>query len=357
MCRWCFIGKFIFIFKKRKLPKQVKKVLFLKVGAIGDVLMTTPLLHAISKAGYNIDYCVGNFAAEALKGNKDIGNLIVFDTSFAFRKKLIPLLKLAVKIRKRKYDLIFVLDKSWLMAVFAFLCGKFRIGFDRFGEGFANNLNVKYQEVKHEIKYYLELAKFLNIKSADTNIRIALSKKDADYAKTFFKKNNLTGKKVVGIIPGGAKNIGAGDEPVRRWPVDRFIELSRKLIQKEYYVILLGGPDDFELNEHVRKAVNRKIFNAAVGTIKQAAALMRKCRYIVCNDSGPMHLASAVNKHIISIFGPTNPARKAPLHKESKAIWKDQDIYEKDYELFGRAPKRKDFMKKIEAGDVLKYIK
>jgi heptosyltransferase-2 len=79
---------------------------------------------------------------------------------------------------------------------------------------------------------------------------------------------------------------------------------------------------------------------------------MKKCALIITNDAGPMHIASAVNDKIISIFGPTNPVRKAPLNEGSVSIWKDQDIYEEDYELYGKLPKKKKWMTKITAKDV-----
>ncbi|MBW3012119.1 glycosyltransferase family 9 protein [Candidatus Woesearchaeota archaeon] len=352
----CSLGSVFYLLKKGKLPNNIKRVLIFKIGAIGDVLMSTPLVKALDKAGYKVDYCVGNWSKISLESNKRLGKLITFDDKMIFGRKYIQLLKFAKGIRKENYDLIFVLDKSWQTAVLASLFGSFRIGFDRHGEGFANNLNVEYGPVKHDSEYYAELAKFLGMDVNDITIEFFIPKKDKDYAARFFKKNKIG--KAVGLVPGGAKNIGVGDEPVRRWPVEKFIELAKRLVKKNYSVILIGGPGDFELNDSIIKTIgSKKIFNVAGPKIGQSAAFMEKCKWIVCNDSGPMHLASGVNKHIIALFGPTNPARKGPVHKESHSIWKDQSIYEEEYETYGRLPKRKDFMKKIKVEDVLRYIK
>jgi len=71
-----------------------------------------------------------------------------------------------------------------------------------------------------------------------------------------------------------------------------------------------------------------------------------------------MHLASAVNKNIISLFGPTHPKRKAPLHKESIAIWKDEDIYDDRYEIYGDKSNLKDsYMSRINIKDILEELK
>jgi ADP-heptose:LPS heptosyltransferase len=71
-----------------------------------------------------------------------------------------------------------------------------------------------------------------------------------------------------------------------------------------------------------------------------------------------MHIASAVNPNIISLFGPTNPARKAPLNKGAVALWKDQDIYEPEYEFRGTLPaKDKLWFSEITPEIVVKEIK
>ena len=70
-----------------------------------------------------------------------------------------------------------------------------------------------------------------------------------------------------------------------------------------------------------------------------------------------MHIASAVNKKVLSIFGPTNPLRKAPLHKESKYLWNDQNIYNEKADIYGLnfiTPKT--FMERIRVEDVLKAV-
>lgn len=317
--------------------------------------MTTPLIRGLAKNNIKVDYCVGNYSKGGIAGNKYLNQIISFkdEEIYGKNKKLSEIIKLIKQIRKENYDIIFVLDKSWIAGVFVSFCGKFRIGFDRYGEGFANNLNVKYGPVKHEREYYAELAKFLGIKIKNLDIDLFLKKEDKEFANDLFKKHNL--HNAIGIIPGGAKNPAVGVDDVRRWPLKNFAELVKKIKQP---IILIGGPDDKEIAQYVIKESGKKDIINVVGkcTIPQSAAIMQKCSKLVCNDSGPMHMASALNKHVISIFGASNPARKAPIAKESVAIWKDQDIYEEDYEVYGIQPKNKQFMKRIKVEDVLKYL-
>ncbi len=355
----CFLGNLYFkLARRRNVLGDVKKIAVIKTGAIGDVLMTTPFLRVLRKRfpKARIVYYVGSWAKDVLVGNRNLDKVIEFDQSMFFRKKIFSVLKLAKEIRKEKYDLCFSLDKHYLLNIFAYLCKiPLRVGFDRYGEGFANTLNVRYGPVKHEIDYYLELAYKVGAKITENrNLEMFLSKKDTLFADEFFRKNKI--KNAVAVAPGGAKNPGEPVHFVRRWPQEKFLELVEKIKSQ---VILLGGPGDIEVAEFILKNLKKNNVYSLVGktSLKEAAAVMKKCRCVVCCDSGLMHIASVVNKRIISIFGPTNPARKAPLHKESVAIWKDQDIYEEDYEIYGtmRMSKKK-FFSKVSVNDILRFI-
>jgi lipopolysaccharide heptosyltransferase II len=249
-------------------------------------------------------------------------------------------MKLIFKIRKERYDVIFVLDKHWIFNLVSFLFRiKKRIGFDRFGEGKFLTYKVPYFGRRHEIFYYLDLLNGLRVKPnyKDWDMEIFLSKKDLEFVERFWNENNLNDKIVVGVCPGGAKNVGVGDDDLRRWDTKKYIELIKKLKEKGFEVLLIGGNTDKEIEEQIFKKIK---CISAIGktTLKESTALLKKCDVVVCNDSGPMHLAASVNKKVISIFGPTHPCEKAPLHKESRYIWKQMGC-NPCYDLWGRFPK------------------
>ncbi|MEK6887003.1 MAG: glycosyltransferase family 9 protein [Nanoarchaeota archaeon] len=338
------------------------KILLFKVGALGDVLMTTPLVRQLRKAfpKSEIVYYVGKYAADVINGNKNLDRIEVFDQNIFYKKNPLKALSLRNKIKREKFDLAFVLDKHWSFGLFAKLCGiPLRLGFNRNGEGKYHTHSMIYQQVRHEVHYYLSLLELLSIKpnNEDINLELPLVKKDLTFANSFFKKNKLTGK-VIGIVPGGGKNPGE-KEPIRRLAPEKVIELLKRL-SKTNKILLIGGPEDVELCDGIIKFLKSGNIISAAGksSRKQSAALMKKCSVIVCGDSGPMHIASAVNDKIVSLFGPTNPKRKAPLHESSIAIWHDQEIYEESYELYGKLPDiNKKWMTKITVREVEEAIK
>ena len=270
-------------------------------------------------------------------------------------------MKLIFKIRKESYDVIFVLDKHWIFNLVSFLFRiKKRIGFDRFGEGKFLTYKVPYFGRRHEIFYYLDLLNGLGVEPnyEDWEMKIFLSKNDLEFVERFWDENNLNDKMVVGVCPGGAKNVGVGDDDLRTWDTKKYMELIKKLKEKGFEVLLIGGNTDKEIEEQIFKKIK---CISAIGktTLKESTALLKKCDVVVCNDSGPMHLASSVNKKVISIFGPTHPCEKAPLHKNSRYIWKQMGC-NPCYDLWGRFPKpcphRKKCMDSIEVEEVINNV-
>jgi len=341
----------------------MKKILFLRLGGIGDVLMTTPLIRQIRQKfpDAKIDYIVGKQSSCALKGNKNIDEIIEIDEKIFLSKNFFKWLGLIKKIRKRNYDVVFVLMKHWIFNLTAFLFKiKRRVGFNRFNlEGIFLTHKVPYNSFNHEIIYYLDLAKMIGLKVnySDVSMDLFSGKSDEKFAERIFKRYKLVNKKVIGMAPAGCYNLQAGYDVARQWPIEKYSELAEKITGKDIFIILFGGKNDSYAGLDFDRLGNKKIINL-IGktTIQEAASLIRKCDYFICNDTGLMHISACVNKRTISLFGPTHPLKKAPLWKESKVIWKDSDIYDFNADLVGKYPNRI-FMRKINVDDVLREIR
>ena len=107
----------------------------------------------------------------------------------------------------------------------------------------------------------------------------------------------------------------------RQWSLKSYVQLVRDLRKRKRAVLLIGSDSD--------GAVIEKIDGESEGCLKavglslgRAAALMAACRVVVCHDSGAMHIAAAVGTPVVTIFGPTDPRRKAPRNKGSRTLWK-----------------------------------
>ncbi len=355
--------------KNTGLKKIPKKILVFKPGAIGDILWTTPFLRQLRKRfpKSEIVYCVGKWSKDVLEGNPNIDRMIIIDDSRLMRKSIIYSLKLIRELRKERFDAVFTFEKHYLSNLFIWATRiPMRIGFDRFGEGFPLNLAVPYGNDKHEIEYDLDLLTALDGKILEGKDKYVKSfgkdyfqtevfprKDEIKKIDSLFRRNRIKGK-IVGLAPGGGKNTGQ-ETMFRRWPIKKYAELARRLLDKGHTVLIFGGATDIDLAKSFDKRCVDLI--GMLGS-RESVVAMGKCDYFICNDSGPMNMAAASDGkvRIISLFGPTRPDRKAPIASRHISIWKDKDIYYPEYDLFGRVIRTEKFMERISVDDVLKRI-
>ncbi|MEM4259832.1 MAG: lipopolysaccharide heptosyltransferase II [Candidatus Woesearchaeota archaeon] len=335
------------------------RILLFKIGAIGDTLMTTPLVRQLRKnyPKAKIDYLIGNIASQVLEENPNINKIVKFDENIFFKKKILQWRDLIKKIKQNNYDVVFVLDKHWIFNLTAKLFGiKERIGFDRMGkEGIFLTKKVHYESEKHEIFYYLDLLYLFckNVNYSDTKIDIFIEKNDEKFAQKYFHNNFKTGK-VICIALGGGVNVGQISIS-KRWSEEKYSELVTSLLSNNYEVLLIGGSLDRQLVERIRKKSKAKAIISK--NISKAAALLKMAYAVVCNDGGLMHISASVNERVISIFGPTDPKRFAPLGKKCKYLWKpgkccpSNDIYGKFHQC------KENCIEKIKVKDVIDVIK
>jgi lipopolysaccharide heptosyltransferase II len=277
------------------------KILLWKIGALGDVIMTTPLIRALRKAypKAQIDYLIGASCKIAIEHNPHLTSIKTFDGNILYKKQFWKIPSLICQMRG--YDMIFVLDKHWTFNRIAQLSGiPQRVGFDRNGEGKGLTHTVPFDGSLHEIDAYLALAKAISVKPTGKETELTIRKEDEATAVKL-----LHGiKNFVCLCPGGGRNQGR-TSPEKLWPIEKYYALAKQLPQ----VVVLTIPSEESSVSLLKETGARIISTTSIGT---TAAIMKKARCVVCNDSGPLHIASTATKKIVALFGPTDPKRFAP---------------------------------------------
>ncbi|AVD65288.1 ADP-heptose--LPS heptosyltransferase RfaF [Serratia sp. CY49633] len=142
---------------------------------------------------------------------------------------------------------------------------------------------------------------------------------DEEIADTTAAFNLTDSRPIVGFCP------GAEFGPAKRWPHYHYAALAQRLIENGYQIALFGSAKDHEAGEQIRAALQEDArdfcLNLAGKTqLEQAVILIAACRAVVSNDSGLMHVAAALNKPLIALYGPSSPDFTPPLSDKARVI-------------------------------------
>jgi len=136
--------------------------------------------------------------------------------------------------------------------------------------------------------------------------KLYLTESDQEYAKNFLKRNNLDPRNLIGV------NIGASPRwPSKVWHSDNLKEFIVKASEREYKVILFGGPNEVKYHEEISEELNRRgveIYrNDPFNSDREFVALVDLCNHVVSGDSFALHIALALQKPTSGLFFCTSP--------------------------------------------------
>lgn len=282
----------------------IKKILIIKPRGIGDLILSTIVLKNLKTEfpDCEIHYLTESFAAPILKHNPLITKI------FEFKKSLFENLKLIHQLRKERYDIIFDFYSNPRTAQFTFLTkAKIKVGYDKRGRRYAYHLKVKLTDPNlHSALAHLEFLKLLKIKTEYKELVYQITDEEKKFAEDYFQKNKIS-ENCIGIIPGGGWSS-------KRCEPEKFAEICNLIHQKydSQFLILYGDEDETDART-IHKLTSAFSHLAPKTTIREMVALISKCKLVVANDSGPMHLSAAIGIPTIGIFGPTNPYAHGPF--------------------------------------------
>lgn len=315
------------------------KILIINPFGIGDVLFTTPVVRALKEKFPNsfIGYICNRSSAAVLVNNPDIDELFFYsrgDFKKIRRKSvwkyLIAFTKAIFKIRKLRFDIAVDLSMVMQYSLMLWLVGvPKRYGFDYMNRGrfLTDKIPVKGFANKHVVDYYFDLLKNMGIDNSKRSLKFYLSSDDKKWADDFLKAHNTSDNDLlVGIAPFGGLSWGS-DAKNKQWPIDSFCSIARQIIEQyKVKVVLFGTEKDQAKAGAFDEFKGSDMFMNAVGktTLGQLAAMIGKCKLFICNDSGPLHIACALDVKTVSIFGPVDenvygPVGESRLHSIAHA--------------------------------------
>ncbi len=300
-------GKF-FLHHRRTaetVMKPPESILLIQLRRIGDVLLCTPALRALRRSfprSY-IAFLTEKESADILALNPYLDELFVLEreryrSPFYFLKNI-------WQIRRRRFDLVIDFLGTFRSAYISFFSSaKQKVGYDLRLRKHLYDVTIKNDgKRKYAAEHKLDALRALGLEDFDLKLDFFIPDHSDSFAERFFKENGLDQNKlIISISPTSRRHF-------RRWSLDKFAYLADWLIsQFKAQIILVWGPGERETVEEIKRQMRqRPTICWETSNLFQLGAILRRCDLHLGNDNGTKHIAVAMGKPTITIYGPQDP--------------------------------------------------
>lgn len=286
-----------------------KRICLVLQSGIGDVVHGLPLVNALKRAAADrhITWVIERMPSPLLQSHPAVDDVILFDR----KRGLKEIRALRQVLWPRSFDLVIncgIYFKSAIPTLMARAPHKAGFGKDRANDlvWLTANHRLPPRGPSHRQDMYLEFLDFLGIEGYELEWRLTVTAEEREAASSFFAE--FEGERVVGIVTTTAMDG-------KNWPVERFAELATALARDlGYRVVLLGGPGDRE-QARAREVGDRSEARTvwALGPdLRRLVYLVAGCELLIAPDTGPLHIARALETPVIGLYGHTDPKRAGP---------------------------------------------
>jgi lipopolysaccharide heptosyltransferase I len=292
------------------------KILILKPSSLGDVVHALPVLRLLKQhlPDSELSWWIESRLAPLLEGDPDLAGLIRFERKRWARPTGWPdMLRSIRRVRQLRFDWVIDLQGLARSAVFGWLAnGGWYVGLDNPGEGRREGARAFYDVTPprcapgtHAVDRYRAVLPLLGVPVHD---RFPWLPERPQVAASLRAEWRTAEARWIVLLPGARWET-------KRWPAEYFAELVARLSMAlpDAKFVLLGSHGDAPLTARIAQRDPQRVLDLAGRTsLPQMVEWVRLSRLVVTNDTGPMHVAAALGKPVVALFGPTNPASTGP---------------------------------------------
>ena len=332
------------------LPSEPRIGIIL-LSAVGDVVHALPVINALKRARprAHITWLLQDAGAALLQGHPAVDEILLF------RRKagLAGFVQMAAQLRERPFDVVLDLQCYLKATVLTALCrAPVKIGLDparaREFNWLVNNHHLLQRPVNHVQEHFLEFLDYLKIPREPMEWNLGPWSNERPWQAEFFR-----------AIPGPRVALVAGtSNPKKDWLPERWAELNDRLhCDFGLTTVLVGAQTTREvaLGQKMAAECRHPPVNALGSGLRRLVAILDGCDLVISPDTGPLHLAGALGKPVIGLYGYNSPARVGPWRQDPRLLVDAfHDPGESPQMTFTHRPKR---MEKILVADVLDRVK
>jgi heptosyltransferase I len=294
-----------------------QRFLLVRLGSLGDVIHVMPAAAALRDTfpSARMDWIVARRWSRLLEGNRDLSEVIAMDGRSAGN-----FVAAARKLRAARYDCAIDFQALYKSAFLAYASGApKRIGFESSyaREGLAARLYTDRLNPRgaHKVEHNLTLAEYAGARRAGGAARFSLAVTAEDEERVDREARAHDFRDFFVLNPGGGWRS-------KCWPAERYGELHRVLAERYgWRGVVSYGPGEEDLARQVVDAAKSGVVPIALSLeLGPLMALMRRAKFVVSADTGPLHLASALGTPAVGLYGPTDPARNGPFASEDVTV-------------------------------------
>jgi heptosyltransferase-1 len=324
---------------------EPSRILIIKPSAIGDVVHALPVLNLVKKKwpGAKVSWLVTPACAGLLEAHPLLDEVILFERKRMGKMWRSPRLAMEMRrftrsLRERGFDLVIDLQGLFRSGWLAKKTGaKMRVGFGNARElawmFYTHRVPIETME-QHAISRYLKLAKFIGCGDSPVEFPFATGEEDRRYVEGLLSNErenehrtssieHRTSNVGLSILQGGEERrryavlLPGTNWETKRWPVEKFAGLVGPLRERfGLECVLAGGADAAAMAKDMPGVIDV----TGKTSLKQLTALLERAELVVANDSGPMHIAAALGRPLVTPFGPTNPVRTGPFGRMESVV-------------------------------------
>ncbi|MDD5543406.1 MAG: lipopolysaccharide heptosyltransferase II [Acidobacteriia bacterium] len=312
------------------MTPQFSKVLIRGVSWIGDSVLSVPALRELRRLfpKAHLTLMVKPWVSDLFVHNDFLDELLIERTTDL--GQLQSLTRQAGELQKRHFDTAILFQNSFAAAALAFLARvPSRLGLATDGRHMLLTHPLPVSEVmhkQHQVFYYLHIVariadRFLDSPGVDfTRLRYQLTVSPAQQqgARNLLKQYGVDFNNKLIVL-----NPGATNSMAKRWLPERFALLADRLMErKDCTVVLIGAASDGESADAVAARMSHSPIRLTGKTsLAESMGILSLCHLLITNDTGPAHVAAALDRPTLTICGPTDPWATSPISSQSHIIW------------------------------------